>query len=176
MFHTLAGYFRHIEGNICTITVVSTVMPDQRVSGVGYQVTMLMQDINELVALEKIDERRQFISILTHTDIHESAISLYGFADYETLKTFRALLKVQGVGPTTAVNILSSMSPRELAQRICDNDIGRLSDIKGIGPQTAKRLVAELRGGRIDAALVPEHRSSAGPAPVVRDLFDAPAP
>lgn len=174
MLHTLSGYFRHIEGNACSVTVVSAVMPDQRVSGVGYQVSMLARDIDTFLALEKIDERQQFVDILIHADVHENSTSLYGFVDYESLKTFRALLKIQGVGPAAATNVLSRMSPSDLAQCICNEDEDKLVGVKGIGPMTAKRMIIELRGGKIDALLPPEHRSS--PYPKMRDLFDAPAP
>jgi Holliday junction DNA helicase RuvA len=72
-------------------------------------------------------------------------MSLYGFADPEEREMFRALTNVSGVGNNTAMLMLSSLNPGELASAILNGNVGLLKSIKGIGEKTAQRIVLELR-------------------------------
>ena len=108
--------------------------------GVGYEVDVPMSTYYNLPAL---GER---ITMLTHFDVREDAQLLFGFLTAEERSTFRLLIKISGVGPRTALSILSGLSVTELAQAIAAQQPGRLVKVPGIGKKTAERLLLELKG------------------------------
>jgi Holliday junction DNA helicase RuvA len=71
---------------------------------------------------------------------------LYGFATSQEREGFRELIKISGVGPRTALSVLSGMSVDELSQAITLQEAGRLIKVPGIGKKTAERLLLELKG------------------------------
>lgn len=83
--------------------------------------------------------------VLVHFHVTESSQALYGFASSMERALFRRLLQVNGVGPNSALGLLSAMPPDELARTILDEDLKALTSIKGVGKKTAERLVIELR-------------------------------
>ena len=109
-------------------------------AGVGYEVQVPMGTFYNLPA---IGER---VSLLTHFIVREDAQLLYGFGSAPERATFRELIKVAGVGPRTALGILSGMGVNDLAQAITLQEAGRLVKVPGIGKKTAERLLLELRG------------------------------
>ena len=109
-------------------------------AGVGYEVQVPMGTFYNLPA---IGER---VSLLTHFIVREDAQLLYGFGSAPERATFRELIKVAGVGPRTALGILSGMGVNDLAQAITLQEAGRLIKVPGIGKKTAERLLLELRG------------------------------
>jgi len=86
------------------------------------------------------------VSLLIHFVVREDAQILYGFGSSEERAAFRQLIKISGVGPRTALGVLSGMSVSELAQAITLQEAGRLVKIPGIGKKTAERLLLELKG------------------------------
>ncbi|MDE2396477.1 MAG: Holliday junction branch migration protein RuvA [Burkholderiales bacterium] len=110
------------------------------VAGVGYEIDVPMSTFYNLPAL---GER---VSLLTHFVVREDAQLLYGFLSAEERMTFRLLVKISGVGPRTALAILSGLSVAELAQAVSLQDGGRLVKVPGIGKKTAERLLLELKG------------------------------
>ncbi len=109
------------------------------VNGVGYEVDVPMSTFYNLPAL---GER---VVLLTHFVVREDAQVLYGFLTHEERATFRQLVKISGVGPRTALSILSGLSVNELAQAVSLQESGRLVKVPGIGKKTAERLLLELR-------------------------------
>ena len=109
-------------------------------AGVGYEVQVPMGTFYNLPAL---GER---VSLLTHFIVREDAQLLYGFGSAPERTTFRELIKVAGVGPRTALGILSGMGVNDLAQAITLQEAGRLVKVPGIGKKTAERLLLELKG------------------------------
>ena len=83
--------------------------------------------------------------LLVETQARENAITLYGFADEAERGAFRALTRVQGVGPSVALSILSALSPEALADAVRAGDKASLGRAKGVGAKLVGRLVAELR-------------------------------
>ena len=83
--------------------------------------------------------------LLTHLVVREDAHLLYGFASAAERATFRQLIRIAGVGPRTALAILSGLSVSELAQAVSRQDGARLVKVPGIGKKTAERLVLELK-------------------------------
>jgi holliday junction DNA helicase RuvA len=90
-------------------------------------------------------------TLLTHFVVREDAQLLYGFITHDERATFRLLVKISGVGPRTALAILSGLSVNELAQAVSLQESGRLVKIPGIGKKTAERLLLELKGKLGDA-------------------------
>ena len=109
-------------------------------AGVGYEVQVPMGTFYNLPA---VGER---VSLLTHFIVREDAQLLYGFGSAPERATFRELIKVAGVGPRTALGILSGMGVADLAQAITLQETGRLVKVPGIGKKTAERLLLELKG------------------------------
>jgi Holliday junction DNA helicase RuvA len=110
------------------------------VNGVGYEVDVPMSSFYNLPAL---GER---VSLLTHFVVREDAQQLFGFLTAEERATFRLLVKISGVGPRTALSILSGLSVADLAQAVSQQQGGRLVKVPGIGKKTAERLLLELKG------------------------------
>jgi Holliday junction DNA helicase RuvA len=108
--------------------------------GVGYQVDVPMSSFYQLPALgEKV-------TLLTHFVVREDAQILYGFVTAAEREAFRQLVKISGVGPRTALAVLSGLSVAELAQAVTAQQPGRLVKVPGIGKKTAERLLLELKG------------------------------
>ncbi len=115
-----------------------TVLLD--VHGVGYEVSVPMSTFYNLPALgEKVVLLTQFI-------VREDAQTLFGFFTAAERATFAELVKISGVGPRTALAILSGLSVAELAQAVTRQDAARLVKVPGIGKKTAERLLLELKG------------------------------
>ena len=110
------------------------------VQGVGYEVDVPMSTFYNLPGL---GER---VSLLTHFVVREDAQQLFGFLTAEERTTFRELVKISGVGPRTALSILSGLSVAELAAAVSRQDGARLVKVPGIGKKTAERLLLELKG------------------------------
>ena len=110
------------------------------VNGVGYELDVPMSSFYNLPAL---GER---VTLLTHFVVREDAQLLYGFLTGEERATFRELIKISGVGPRTALSILSGLSVAELSQAVTQQQAGRLVKVPGIGKKTAERLLLELKG------------------------------
>ena len=108
--------------------------------GVGYEVDVPMSTFYNLPATgEKV-------ALLTHFVVREDAQILYGFGTAAEREAFRQLIKISGVGPRTALSVLSGMSVSDLSQAITAQDSGRIIKVPGIGKKTAERLLLELKG------------------------------
>ena len=110
------------------------------VSGVGYEIDVPMSTFYNLPGLG------EHVTLLTHFVVREDALLLYGFLTHEERATFRELVKISGVGPRTALSILSGLSVADLSQAVSRQEAGRLVKVPGIGKKTAERLLLELKG------------------------------
>ena len=110
------------------------------VHGVGYELDVPMSSFYHLPALGAP------VTLLTHFVVREDAQLLYGFLTEGERASFRELVKVSGVGPRTALAVLSGLSTTELSQAVTAQDVGRLVKVPGIGKKTAERLLLELKG------------------------------
>lgn len=119
------------------------------VSGVGYDVETSLPTFFQL-------EGQDRISLHIHTIVREDALILFGFLDKQERALFRALIKVNGVGPKLAIAILSSITPDEFIQCIHQQNTLRLTKLPGIGNKTAERLVVEMKGsiGQLSAVFM----------------------
>ncbi|MFT3818225.1 MAG: Holliday junction branch migration protein RuvA [Rubrivivax sp.] len=110
------------------------------VAGVGYEVDVPM---STFYLLPGIGER---VVLLTHFIVREDAQVLFGFLTEAERQAFRQLVRISGVGPRTALAVLSGLSVAELAQAVAQQQGGRLVKLPGIGKKTAERLLLELKG------------------------------
>jgi Holliday junction DNA helicase RuvA len=129
-----------IEGNIESLNPTHVVIGNQ---GLGYIAAI------SLTTYEKIKGHktaRLFVDLLFKVE-NQSPVSmnLYAFADPDERHMFRMLTSVSGVGNNTAMLMLSSLAPDDLASAILNGNVGLLKSIKGIGEKSAQRIVLELR-------------------------------
>lgn len=116
------------------------------VNGVGYEVDVPMSTFCNLPA------EGQEITLLTHFVVREDAMLLYGFATAAERQTFRALIRISGIGPRIALAVLSGMSTNDFAAAVENGDAALLTRVPGIGKKTAERLVLELKGKLVGSA------------------------
>ncbi len=109
------------------------------VSGVGYQV-FLPEGIHSEV------RKGQDFETYIHHIVREEASDLYGFRNLEELGFFQSLLSVSGVGPKSALGIMSAASLDDVREAVARGDASLLTKVSGIGKKTAERLVLELKG------------------------------
>lgn len=109
------------------------------VNGVGYE---LEASMNTLLALPGVGEA---VRLYTHLTIREDAHLLYGFANEPERALFRALIRVNGVGPKLALAILSGMEQDQFIRCVMDDDVKSLTRLPGVGKKTAERLIVEMR-------------------------------
>lgn len=109
------------------------------VNGVGYEVEMPISTFSVLPPLKE--------SVTLHIQhiLREDASLLYGFYTVEEKDAFRILIKVSGIGPKSAIVILSGLSVADLYEVISSEDVTRLMRVPGIGKKTAERLIVELK-------------------------------
>jgi holliday junction DNA helicase RuvA len=127
------------------------------VNGTGYELDVPMSTFYNLPGLA---ER---VTLLTHLVVREDAHHLFGFLTAAERDTFRQLIRISGVGPRTALSILSGLSVADLAQAVTAQESARLVKVPGIGKKTAERLLLELKG-KLGADLGPGATAVAGDA------------
>ena len=109
------------------------------VQGVGYEVRISLQTYS---AMPEVGEKGK---IFTYLNIREDAHILFGFAVPDEKTLFLDLVGVSGVGPATALVMLSSLSSSEIRHAIMNEDVRVVQSIKGIGSKTAQRVILELK-------------------------------
>ena len=109
------------------------------VGGITYEVQVPMSTLYQL------PEIGQELVLHTHFVVREDAQLLYGFYDAKDKAMFRALIRVNGVGPKLGLAILSGMEVDEFVRTVRNNDVATLVNMPGIGKKTAERLIVEMR-------------------------------
>lgn len=108
------------------------------VGGVGYVVAMPLPDV------ARFSQTGAKVEVYVHTHVREDAIVLYGFSSRAGLSLFERLTSVQGVGPRTALALLSGLEADALVRAIAEGDEARLTKVPGVGKKTAARILLEL--------------------------------
>ena len=126
----------HLTGKLIDKTPPCLVLD---VNGIGYEVHAPMSTFYQL------PETGSDITLLIHFVVREDAHLLFGFSQEQERKLFRALIKVNGVGPKLALTILSGMETAHFVQCIQSQNTESLIHIPGIGKKTAERLMIEMR-------------------------------
>ncbi|MCO6499139.1 MAG: Holliday junction branch migration protein RuvA [Vicingus serpentipes] len=106
--------------------------------GVGYELKISLNTYSHLGDDEHC-------LLFTHFVVREDAQLLYGFKEKSERELFRLLTSVSGIGPSTAMMILSSLSPSETKKAITSGDVNTLKSVKGIGAKSAERVIIDLR-------------------------------
>jgi Holliday junction DNA helicase RuvA len=109
------------------------------VGGVGFSVQLTPDHV---LSLRVGDEA----FVMTSLIVREDALQLFGFADLEQLQVFELLTGVSGVGPKSAIGVLSVLSPDQIAEAVTADDDAPFRKVSGIGPKTAKLIVVSLSG------------------------------
>ena len=107
--------------------------------GLGYAVAV------PLSTFERLPAPGTETTLRLHLVVREDDWRLYGFATEDERALFRACLSVSGVGPMTALALLSSLGPRDLRAAVAAGDVRALTRVKGVGKKTAERLLVDLR-------------------------------
>lgn len=124
-----------LEGNLALVEPTHAYI---NVGGVGYEVKI---SLNTFSAIKD----KPSVKIFTYLYVKEDAQILFGFSEMSEKKRFLELISISGVGPSTALMILSSLSSAELQQAILSNDVMTIQKVKGIGAKTAQRIILELK-------------------------------
>ncbi|MFV0531146.1 MAG: Holliday junction branch migration protein RuvA [Flavobacteriales bacterium] len=107
-------------------------------SGVGYFINITIN------TYEKIPDK-EHLKLFTHLIIREDSHTLYGFYDSIEREMFKLLINVNGVGPSTARMVLSTLTSKEFQEAVITNDVNVIKSVKGIGPKSAQRIIIELK-------------------------------
>jgi Holliday junction DNA helicase RuvA len=129
------------------------------VGGVGFSVQLTPDQVLSLRVGEEA-------FVMTSLIVREDALSLFGFADVEQLQVFELLTGVSGVGPKSAIGVLSVLSPDQIAEAVAADDDAPFRKVSGIGPKTAKLIVVSLSGKLVVTRRTPVARASAAPSSV----------
>ena len=108
-------------------------------NGLVFNISICLKDY------EQLPELNQEITVLTYLNVREDLMELYGFLEYERRRLFVQLIGVSGIGPRTAINLLSNISVAHFKENIVAKDVKSLSLIPGIGPKTAQRIILDIR-------------------------------
>lgn len=159
MIATLTGKVAAVGGESCILDV----------NGVGFQIYM------PLTNLETLSRATENVKIHTHFHLREEGVSLYGFLSLEDKAIFERIINVSGIGPKTALAILSSLSGIQFSEAIEREDHRALTSVSGVGLKTAQRLVLELKGKLLKGVRSPENgaKGSGQAGTPVSDTVDA---
>ena len=130
---------------------------------VGYKIFLSPPAFSEIAAGEPVE-------FYTHQHVREDSLDLFGFKTLEELEFFELLLSVSGIGPKSALGVLSIASPKEIKETISHGDPHLLTKVSGIGKKTAERVVLELRD---KIAYLPAGEKSTGGMGASGDEIDA---
>ena len=122
--------------------------------GVGYSVRISLNTFSEIGDKESI-------RVYTKLIVREDAQLLYGFANTTEREMFVHLISVSGIGPNTAMIMLSSLVPDEIAGAIQNEDVATIQSIKGIGAKTAQRVIVDLKDKMLKFEVSSENMFSA---------------
>ena len=136
--------------------------------GVGYQIFVPVPVLSEL------PPHAESVKIYTYFSVREDGMSLFGFLSRQDLAMFKQLIGVNGIGPKSALGILSALRPDVLRMAVASGDAKTISRAPGVGPKTAQRIILDLKdkirpedvlaGGLEESLAVPEEISGVGQA------------
>jgi Holliday junction DNA helicase RuvA len=109
------------------------------VSGVSYKVFTTPK------TLKKAPKKDEIFSLWTHLHVRENALELYGFEEYQEMEFFEMLIQISGIGPKSAIGVLSVAPLDTLKKAISFGETSYLTKVSGIGRKTAEKIVLELK-------------------------------
>lgn len=129
MIYSLTGEILFVEPNTAVIEC----------GGVGFKCVVSNS------TLQRLPPVGSSTTLFTHLNVSQDAMTLFGFATKSELSCFRMLTGVSGIGPKTAIAVLSAMTPEQLAMNVASGDYKAITCAQGIGPKQAQRIVLELK-------------------------------
>ncbi len=126
----------YLEGQVLSVDESSLVL---KTGGVGYELHCSKTTLDDVA-------HGQGLSLLVYTHVREDVIQLFGFASSLEKQIFLSLIKVNGVGPKSAVQILSGARPEVLYGWIEDSNAKALSGLPKVGKKTAEQIILSLKG------------------------------
>ena len=150
--------------------ILTRKMPEEIVvetSGLGYACRI---SINTYDQLPKPGKE---VSLLTYFHVMENSQALFAFANETERELFIMLIGVSGIGPKTAIVLLSAVSPYEFKRRLIAGEVNMLTALPGIGPKTARRIIVELKDKFVKLSADDLPREDSDVKPEVSDAYDA---
>ena len=150
--------------------ILTRKMPEEIVvetGGLGYACRI---SINTYDLLPKPGEE---VSLLTYFHVMENSQALFAFANETERELFIMLIGVSGIGPKTAIVLLSAVSPDEFKRRLIAGEVSMLTALPGIGPKTARRIIVELKDKFVKLSANDLPREDSDVKPEVSDAYDA---
>ena len=127
----------YIKGNLTDLTPTYAVI---EAAGVGYAINIALPSYSALVGKEN-SETKLYVTEIIREDTHD----LFGFFTRGERELFLMLMTVSGIGANTARMIMSAYSASEIRQIIATGNARALSQVKGLGPKTAQRIIVDLK-------------------------------
>ena len=150
--------------------ILARKMPEEIVietGGLGYACRI---SINTYDQLPKPGSE---VSLLTYFQVTENSQALFAFANETERELFIMLIGVSGIGPKTAIVLLSAVSPNEFKRRLIAGEVSMLTALPGIGPKTARRIIVELKDKFVKLSADDLPREDSDVKPEVSDAYDA---
>ena len=150
--------------------ILARKMPEEIVietGGLGYACRI---SINTYDQLPKPGSE---VSLLTYFQVTENSQALFAFANETERELFIMLIGVSGIGPKTAIVLLSAVSPDEFKRRLIASEVGMLTALPGIGPKTARRIIVELKDKFVKLSKDELPKEELDVTPQVSDAYDA---
>ena len=150
--------------------ILTRKMPEEIVvetSGLGYACRI---SINTYDQLPKPGKE---VSLLTYFHVMENSQALFAFANETERELFIMLIGVSGIGPKTAIVLLSAVSPDEFKRRLIAGEVNMLTALPGIGPKTARRIIVELKDKFVKLSADDLPREDSDVKPEISDAYDA---
>ena len=129
MISRLRGRVVNISDNVLIIDV----------QGVAYEAEVTG------TTLATVADHEGEVDVYTHLVVRDDTHALFGFASLAERELFRALIRVNGIGPKLGLTLLSSLTPEEFATSVADQDVAAMTRVPGVGKKTAERLLMELK-------------------------------
>lgn len=152
MISIISGTIVSKDGNVLTVLTPG---------GVGYEIMVNISSARNW-------EVGASVRVLTHLAVREGAMELYGFSSEKEKEFFGKLLLVNGIGPKTAMHLLSLGNVEEISSAIARGDLDYLTNVSGIGKKTAERIVVELKSKIIN----PKSEINGGDGAQVADVIE----
>ncbi len=150
MFAFVEGVLDLLEADMCVVDI----------GGLGINVNITSRCSGSIGSVG------DHVKLYTYTQVAEDTFQLYGFSDRDELDMFKKLISVSGVGPKSALSLLSVMDADSVRYAVISDDIKALSKAKGISAKTAGKIIIELKGkvDLSDESLASKY--AGGPAPI----------
>ena len=124
----------HIKGRLVEKSATSVVI---ECNGIGYMINISLNTFSQIPDNENL-------KLFTHLQVKEDSHTLYGFFSIKERQIFRLLISVNGIGPSIARTMLSSISPDQIIEAISRENVSLIQSVKGIGSKTAQRVIIDL--------------------------------